>query len=58
MASLSVFNQGRISKADLLQIAEQTLRTTSQPGAAGAAGAGLAAELDLCEVFKRLILRV
>jgi len=53
MASLSVFNQGKISKADLLEIAEQTLRT-GQPGAAGGAGA----ELDLCEVFKRLILRV
>ena len=61
MASLSVFNQGSISKGELLSIAERTLapdplRMTIAPEiAAKFTQAELTA--DLTEVFKRLILR-
>ncbi len=61
MASLSVFNQGSISKGELLSIAERTLapdplRLTVAPDvAAKFSQAELTA--DLTEVFKRLILR-
>ena len=61
MASLSVFNQGSISKGELLSIAERTLapdplRMTVAPEIASKF---TQAELtsDLTEVFKRLILR-
>jgi hypothetical protein len=51
MHALSVFNQGKIGKQDLLGIAEQTLKVP-----AGSAGAE--ALPDLVAVFKRLVLRM
>ena len=51
MHALSVFNQGKIGKQDLLGIAEQTLKVA--PGTAGADSLP-----DLVAVFKRLVLRM
>jgi hypothetical protein len=51
MHALSVFNQGKIGKSDLLGIAEQTLTV--------APGGGTTEPLpDLVAVFKRLVLRM
>jgi hypothetical protein len=49
MHALSVFNQGKIGKADLLSIAEQALKIP--PEKEGALP-------DLVAVFKRLVLRL
>ena len=51
MHALSVFNQGKIGKVDLLGIAEQTLKVA--PGAGGSEPLP-----DLVAVFKRLVLRM
>jgi hypothetical protein len=52
MHALSVFNQGRIGKGDLLSIAEQTLKL---PPGAPVKDTGLP---DLVAVFKRIVLRM
>ncbi len=52
MHALSVFNQGKIGKQDLLGIAEQTLRVP-----AGSSGSTEPLP-DLVAVFKRLVLRM
>ena len=51
MHALSVFNQGKIGKQDLLGIAEQTLKPN--PGAPATEHLP-----DLVQVFKRLVLRM
>ena len=51
MHALSVFNQGKIGKGDLLGIAEQTLKFA--PGAPGKEGLP-----DLVAIFKKLVLRI
>ena len=54
MTALSVFNQGKIGKGELLAIAEQTLRLPASAQQQQAAG-----QLpDLVAVFKSLILRL
>ena len=58
MASLAVFNQGSITKADLLGIAEQTLRNDPARAASAAALAPAEQHADLVATFKHLILRV
>ncbi len=61
MTALSVFNQGKIGKGELLAIAEQTLRLPAAPASAqsAAAAAAAAGQLpDLVAVFKSLILRL